>query len=293
MLFRSLLCIALFSVPALADPGRRFCTAETWGPAHCIRQNHLNFDTCQLLGAVAIRHGISPGFFARLIWQESRFDFNAVSPAGARGIAQFMPGTARLRALRDSFDPALALDHSAQYLGELTRRYGNPGLAAIAYNGGEGRADGFISKTGGLAQETINYVRIITGLEPEDWRDDPPQSRDFALQPGQPFLTSCLTLARTRRVTPYPEPKQHFAPWGVQIASADSAQTARKRFAIRTRACKAAVGNKPPQIIRKKPQVKGRKTYFVARIGSPNRAAANKLCAKLRQQACACAVYKN
>ena len=52
-------------------------------------------------------------FFARLIWKESRFDPNAVSPAGAEGIAQFMPGTAAMRGLKNSFDIEQAIPASA------------------------------------------------------------------------------------------------------------------------------------------------------------------------------------
>jgi hypothetical protein len=53
-------------------------------------------------------------FFARLIWQESRFDPTAVSRAGAQGVAQFMPATANARGLADPFDPIEAIAHSAK-----------------------------------------------------------------------------------------------------------------------------------------------------------------------------------
>src|SRR5262245_55321198 len=58
-------------------------------------------------------------FFTRLIWQESRFDPTAVSPAGAQGIAQFMPQTAAMRGLINAFEPLQALRESASYLREL------------------------------------------------------------------------------------------------------------------------------------------------------------------------------
>jgi soluble lytic murein transglycosylase-like protein len=58
-------------------------------------------------------------FFARVIWQESRFDAKAVSLKGAEGIAQFMPRTASWHGLVDPFDPIEALRHSAAYLREL------------------------------------------------------------------------------------------------------------------------------------------------------------------------------
>src|SRR5690606_3855347 len=59
---------------------------------------------CDLIDSHARTAGIPRDFFARLIWKESCFDPDVVSLAGAEGIAQFMPGTARLRGLADSFD---------------------------------------------------------------------------------------------------------------------------------------------------------------------------------------------
>ena len=133
----------------------------------CIRAEHDAFDICQALRDVSRKHGLDAGFFTRLIWQESRFDPNALSPAGAQGIAQFIPSTAKLRGLNAAYNPADALDHSAQYLVKLVDRFGNAGLAAVAYNGGETRAANFVARTNGLATETINYVDIITGHSAE------------------------------------------------------------------------------------------------------------------------------
>jgi soluble lytic murein transglycosylase-like protein len=151
---------------------------------------------------------LDPGFFARLLWQESRFDPNALSHANAQGIAQFIPSTARLRGLRDPYNPAEAMEYSAEYLGELSRRYGNHGLAAVAYNGGERRADGLVAKTGGLAKETIDYVKIITGLPAETWRDAAPRKHDFRLQKDKPFAQACHELARKRKLSRYPQIKE-------------------------------------------------------------------------------------
>jgi soluble lytic murein transglycosylase-like protein len=106
-------------------------------------------------------------FFARLIWKESRFDPNAVSPVGAEGIAQFMPGTARMRGLADSFDVEQAIPASARYLGELKTGFGNLGLAAAAYNAGENRVSRWLQSGGFLPLETEDYVLDIMG-EPAD-----------------------------------------------------------------------------------------------------------------------------
>ncbi len=74
------------------------------------------------------RAGLPVEFFARVIWQDSRFNARAVSSKGAEGIAQFMPATADWRGLSDPFDTVAALRHSASYLRDLRNRFGNLGL---------------------------------------------------------------------------------------------------------------------------------------------------------------------
>ena len=171
------------------------CTADR---AFCIAPVAYTRDVCRTIAGVAEEAGIDPHYFARLVWQESLFDPYAVSPAGALGIAQFMPGTARLRGLADPFNPARALRASAHYLADLMERFGNPGLAAVAYNGGEARAARFVEGRGGLPAETRDYVRAITGLRAERWRDDPPVRHARALTPGTTFLAACLEKAAGR-----------------------------------------------------------------------------------------------
>ncbi len=86
----------------------------------------------------AQKDGLPVGFFTRLIWKESGFDPGAISPAGAQGVAQFMPRTASSRGLLNPFKPVEALRESASYLHELLQSFGNVGLAAAAYNAGPG-----------------------------------------------------------------------------------------------------------------------------------------------------------
>jgi hypothetical protein len=99
---------------------------------------------CLLLEAAARANGLPVEFFARVIWQESRFRSDAVGPvtrSGKRalGIAQFMPGTAAERKLLNPLDPIQALPKSAEFLHELRGEFGNLGLAAAAYNAGPRR----------------------------------------------------------------------------------------------------------------------------------------------------------
>ena len=98
---------------------------------------------CPIMQEQAEARNLPPMPFVRLIWKESRFNPQAVSPKGAQGIAQFMPGTAEERGLDDPFEPKLAIIHSASLLADLRREFGNFGLAAAAYNAGAERVFGY------------------------------------------------------------------------------------------------------------------------------------------------------
>jgi hypothetical protein len=124
---------------------------------------------CATVASAAQENGLSLSFFSNLIWQESRFILTSRSHAGAQGIAQFMPGTAKMVGLDDPFDPAKALPASARLLRDLYSRYGNLGLAAAAYNAGEGYVNKWL-RGGALPRETRNYVLTITGLPVEQWK---------------------------------------------------------------------------------------------------------------------------
>ena len=124
---------------------------------------------CREIATMAGQAGLPPAFLARLLWQESSFRADVVSPAGARGIAQFMPSTAQERGLDDPFDAARAIETSALLLGALVKRFGNLGLAAAAYNGGPTRVSGWLKGQRSLAAETQAYVQRITGRPVEDW----------------------------------------------------------------------------------------------------------------------------
>ncbi|MCE0505149.1 lytic transglycosylase domain-containing protein [Roseivivax sp. GX 12232] len=274
------------------DPGT-LCSAGRFSAALCIRPAHQVYDTCAAIGSFARTHGIDPHFFARLLWQESRFDPNALSPAAARGIAQFIDRTAARRGLTDSLNPAEALEYSAHYLGELTRRFGNPGLAAAAYNAGEARTAAHVREKRPLPPETRDYVRIITGLSAETWRDAPPEAPDFRLDGAAPFEPACRALARTRRLSPYPAPERDHAPWGVQLAFGPDAEAARAAFRARTRACRALAESAPLELVSVAHRVAGRQGYVMARLGVETPEAAGKLCDGLRARGCRCAVHEN
>jgi len=141
---------------------------------------------CDTLASSAQTSGLPVSFFSNLIWQESRFMFRAVSPAGALGIAQFMPRTAAAVGLTNPFDPLKALPASARMLGGLFQRLGNLGLAAAAYNAGEARVNNWLSNKSGLPQETRNYVLAITGLPVEHWKAAAKGLQSFKLAKRMP-----------------------------------------------------------------------------------------------------------
>ena len=111
---------------------------------------------CRLIEGAARTQQIPHDLLTRLSWQESSFRPNVVSPAGAQGIAQFMPGTARERGLTDPFDPEQAIPKAAEFIAHLAEQFGNLGLAAAAYNGGPARVTSWLAGPGGLPAETRN-----------------------------------------------------------------------------------------------------------------------------------------
>jgi soluble lytic murein transglycosylase-like protein len=108
----------------------------------------------------ARRHGVPEDLFLRLVHQESRWNPNAKSHKGALGLAQLMPGTARLLRV-DPKDPHENLEGGARYLAQQYRTFGSWRLALAAYNAGPAA----VKKHGGVPpyKETRNYVRIIWG----------------------------------------------------------------------------------------------------------------------------------
>jgi len=133
---------------------------------------------CSAVASAARAHHLPVPFFANLIWQESAFNPRSVSPVGAQGVAQFMPGTAKEYGLNNPFEPIQALHAAGRFLGRLLSQFGNLGLAAAAYNAGPGRVNDFMTKRRKLPDETKNYVVRITGRSADQWT-----SRAFARGP--------------------------------------------------------------------------------------------------------------
>ena len=265
---------------------------------------------CGIVEASAKAEGLPADFFTKLIWRESSFRPNAVSPAGAQGVAQFMPGTASERGLIDPFDPASAIPASAKFLGELKRRFGNLGLAAAAYNAGETAVANWLANKGSLPFETQDYVLAITGHDAEEWRSDkpptasvlsaaaappsaPPGSTPAAAPPAP--SPSCLSLIATLRVT---APSSGvvsgwFAPWGVQISASFSKGSALRAFARAKHQYASVIGDMNPFVLGSVLRSRGWRPFYRVRLPAQTGGEARRLCDRIQAVGGACAVLRS
>ena len=248
-------------------------------------------DVCRLMEIRSRWRGINPHFIARLINVESRFSPGAVSPAGAQGIAQFIPGTAKRRGLENPYDPADALTASIDFLADLKARFGNLGLAAIAYNAGEGAAARFIAG-GRIPLETENYVHSITGRSAQEWRKPDIRHAIPLIDMNKSFTDACPSLVKkpgriliaTRTAT---APRQ---PWGVVISESFSRSTAIRMFNRIRSAFPADLRENPPMIVPVTNLSMGARRRYSARIGAASQTQAAEICASLRARSVICII---
>ena len=244
---------------------------------------------CGIVETSAKQEGLPIDFLTRLIWRESSFRPDAISPAGAQGVAQFMPGTASARGVIDPFDPASAIPASAKYLAELARKFGNLGLAAAAYNAGETAVDSWLDDKRALPFETQDYVLAITGHAPEDWRTPKPPEL------SAPEGPSCLSLIATLRTTVAGSPivSGWFAPWGVQIAASFNRGSALRAYERVRHDFYSIIGGKSPFVLGSVVRSRGTRPFYRVRVPAQNRPEAEKICTALEAVGGACVVLRS
>jgi hypothetical protein len=287
--------VAKPSVEELATP------RETQKPAEKARDTDTREAMCLMIESAARANDLPLEFFARVIWQESRFQSDAVGPVmrsgrRAQGIAQFMPGTANERRLLDPFDPVQALPKSAEFLSELRSQFGNLGLAAAAYNAGPRRVQEWLAGTGPMPQETRNYVVAITGSTVDDWA-----TAKNSKMPDRAPNTSCRELMAMLRRAPNPfvtqlEQRVTLAAaklWGVQLAAGFDRNKALAMYARAMKRLSAVIGDQDPSLLSSVMRTRGSHMFYQVRIGADTRPAADDLCNRIRRAGGACFVLRN
>jgi hypothetical protein len=245
---------------------------------------------CALIETAASKHAIPVAFFTRLLWKESRFRSDAVSPKGAQGIAQFMPGTAAERGLDDPFDPIAAIPASASLLADLNNRFGNIGLAAAAYNAGADRVTRWLAEAATLPWETQDYVVSITGVPAETWA-----AAKEAELPKADEDKDCLTIAARLHVPGNalaPEIETVTAPWGVQVAGNFSRARAIAAYQSLQGRFPALLSDRAPMIVAGRIAGRGNRSLHQMRVPAATREEAQEICAKLRAAGASCVVLK-
>jgi hypothetical protein len=293
--------VARPSVEELAIPGD-WNKAVAQKPPDTARETDTREAMCLMIESAARANDLPLEFFARVIWQESRFQSDAVGPVTrsgqrAQGIAQFMPGTANERRLLDPFDPVQALPKSAEFLSDLRNQFGNLGLAAAAYNAGPRRVQEWLAGTGPMPQETRNYVVAITGTTVDDWATATRNSKP----PDRAPNSSCRELMALLRRAPntfVTQLEQHVTLaaaklWGVQLAAGFDRNKALAMYARAMKRLSAVIGDQDPSLLSSVMRTRGTHAFYQVRIGADTRPAADDLCNRIRRTGGACFVLRN
>jgi len=247
---------------------------------------------CRLIDSSALAQGLPVSFLTRLIWQESNFQSGVTSPAGAQGIAQFMPGTAGERGLANPFDPEAAIPKAASLLADLKKQFGNLGLAAAAYNAGAGRVARWLSGAGDLPAETQNYVSLITRHVAEDWRDG--AATKLTEETVFPDSSCVQNIAASRRAQPEVFARSTlWAPWGVQISGSFNKSAALRAYQRASGAYASVLGGVEPMIIGGRLRSRGFRAFYRVRAPAATRQEAENICAKLQRVGGACVVLRS
>jgi hypothetical protein len=254
----------------------------------------VDHSLCATITAAATTNGLPTGFFARLIWRESNLRVDVTSPAGAQGVAQFMPGTAAERGLSDPFDPEKALPEAAKFLAELSSQFGNLGLAAAAYNAGPTRVAGWLAGQGGMPLETRYFVLAITGRPIEEWIPPPAMTAAAPARPMGGDDSCAQVIVAMRSATPAASiAETPFAPWGVQLAGNFSKTLALAAFSRDRERYKSVLSDIAPFVLSTRLNSRGARPFFRVRLPSPSRSDAQSICRKLHLLGGSCIVLRS
>lgn len=288
-------------VPSVQEPVTQEPVTPPATPADA-RESDTRESICLIVEAAARDANLPLEFFARVIWQESRFQADAVGPMTrsgehAQGIAQFMPGTANERGLLNPFNPVQALPKSAEFLNELRNQFGNLGLAAAAYNAGPRRVQEWLAGTGGMPEQTRNYVYAITGATVDAWA----KAGSTGKGPPSSPPTSCRDLMALLKRAPNPfvaELEQHVELaaakiWGVQLAAGFDRNKALAMYSRAVTRLSSVIGDRDPSLLSSVVRSRGSHAFYQVRIGTDTRPEADDLCNRIRKAGGACFVLKN
>jgi hypothetical protein len=279
---------------------------EPQKPVETARDTDTREAMCLMIESAAKAQDLPLEFFARVIWQESRFQSDAVGPVTrsgqrAQGIAQFMPGTANERRLLDPFDPVQALPKSAEFLSELRQQFGNLGLAAAAYNAGPRRVQDWLAGSGPMPQETRNYVIAITGTSVDDWASAAKNGNKNGRTLERAPTSGCRELMALLKRAPNPfvtQLEQHVKLgadrlWGVQLAAGFNRDKALAMYSRAMKQLGAVIGDRDPSLLGTMLRSRGTRVFYQVRIGTDTRPAADDLCNRIRRAGGACFVLRN
>jgi hypothetical protein len=252
---------------------------------------------CRTIEASARDAQLPVGYLTRVIWRESSFRAGVVSPAGAQGIAQFMPGTAQARGLADPFDPEQAIPKAARLLADLKRHFGNLGLAAAAYNAGAGRVAGWLQSGGVLPAETRAYVRAVTGRGVEEWSQTGSTGPTVETGGEAAELASCVAVvADLRKGRGGAAPGidiEPLAPWGVQLAGNFSKALALAAFDRARQRYAGVIGGLRPMVIGRLLRSRGTRPFYEIRLPAATREVADALCGRIQSVGGACVAMRS
>ena len=284
--------LAVFTHALLSTPASAFDFKAAADGPELVAPEGGKYETahiCDMIRITADYYGLPREYFARLIWKESRFDIKALSPVGAQGIAQFMPGTAKIRGLKDPWDPVQALPASASFLSDLKAQFGNFGLAAAAYNGGPNRVARWLVKKSRLPTETVKLRAVDHASAGRVVSPERPEGRIQAAGEGQNLRRGLPGTADHRHPC-------HGRCGARALGCADRRWNHARRRAARVQpgTAQGVQGHRRTQC---DPGAltawSGAERLYSARVGAGSRTAARKLCGRIRRTGVSCLVRRN